>query len=118
VARTVTLYHNPRCSKSRQALSLLRELGVEPTVVEYLKDPPTKTAILRLLRILDGEPHDLLRRRETPYRTHGLGPGSTRAAIAEAIAADPILLERPLAVRGGRAVIGRPPERVLDLLDR
>lgn len=118
MAERVTIYHNPRCSKSRQALALLREHGVEPTVVEYLREPPTKTAVTGLLRKIGGEPHDLLRRREAPYRELGLGPGASRATIAAAIARHPILMERPVVVRGDRAVIARPPERALDLLDR
>lgn len=113
----VTLYHNPRCSKSRAALSLLREHGVEPDIVEYLKTPPDEAALRGLLKRLGLGARDVLRKGETPYKELGLGRDSVTAAeLVAAIAANPILLERPIAVAGQRAVLGRPPERVLELL--
>jgi arsenate reductase len=114
----VVLYHNPRCSKSRQALALLEEHGHPHQVVEYLKVPPTAETVRALVRRLGVAPHALLRTKEAPYAELGLSPESSEAAIAEAIARFPILLERPIAVRGERAVIGRPPERVLELFGR
>ncbi|MCA9631838.1 MAG: arsenate reductase (glutaredoxin) [Myxococcales bacterium] len=119
---TVTLWHNPRCSKSRQALQLLSERLGEGSVEirEYLKEPPSKNAIEALLRALatdpDFKPHDLLRAKEAGYKAQGLSKDSTKAQIVDALVKDPSLLERPVAVLDGRARIGRPPERVLALL--
>lgn len=110
------IYHNPRCSKSRQALELLREHGVEPEVVEYLKDPPTAARVRELIELLKLPPHALLRPKEAPYEALGLSQKSSKSDVAKAIAEHPILLERPLVVIGKKAVIGRPPERVLELL--
>lgn len=118
MAMPIRLFHNPRCSKSREALALLRERGIEPEVVEYLKQPPSAAEIDRLLRLLGMEPRQLIRRGEVVYKELGLDdPGLPRAALIEAMANQPILIERPIAMRGGRAVLGRPPERVLELLD-
>lgn len=113
----IRLFHNPRCSKSREALALLRERGVEPDVVEYLKSPPTAAQLEGLLSQLGLEPRQLMRRGEAVYKELGLDdPGLTRAALIKAMADNPILIERPIAVRGERAVLGRPPEKVLELL--
>ncbi len=113
----VTIYHNPRCSKSRQTLALLQAHGVEPRVVLYLEAPPTAVELDRLLRLLGREPLELIRRGEAPFRELGLGdPGRTRAELLDAMAAHPILIERPIVVSGERAVLGRPPEQVLELL--
>ena len=114
----VAIYHNPKCSKSRQALSLLRANGVEPEVIEYLKQPLDTERVGDLIGMLDTPPHDLLRTKETPYKTLKLSPSSTTEEIAKAIAENPILLERPVIVCGKMAIIGRPPERVLSLLRR
>ncbi len=114
--KTITLYHNPRCSKSRETLALLRERGVEPDVVEYLKTPPTADDVRRLVKQLGVAPHDILRTNEAPYKELGLSKESTLDEIAEAVAAHPILLQRPIAVRGDKAAMGRPPENVLPLL--
>lgn len=113
----VTLYHNPRCSKSRAALELLRSRGVEPTIVAYLDAPPDGPALAELLRKLGVGPRQVLRTGEPEYAELGLAdPALDDAALLQAIASHPRLLERPIAVRGARAVIGRPPERVLELL--
>ena len=112
---TVTIYHNPRCSKSRGALALLREHGIEPEIVEYLKTPLDRDALAALLALLGCRPRDVMRSKEAAYREHAvalLGDDEQLAALAE----HPILLERPIVVAGARAVVGRPPERVLDLL--
>lgn len=112
---TVTLYHNPRCSKSRQALALLREKGVSPTVVEYLNAPPTAAELKRILALLGLPPRALLRAKEA--KEAGLDdPALSDEALIERMAATPAVLERPIAVTNGRAVLGRPPERVLDIL--
>lgn len=114
---TVTLYHNPRCSKSRAALGLLRERGVKIDVVEYLKTPPDTATLRKLLKQLGLGARDILRKGEAPYKELGLGGDSiTEAKLVAAIAEHPILLERPIAVAGERAIVGRPPERVLELL--
>lgn len=116
MARQVVIYHNPRCTKSRQTLNLLREHGVEPAVIEYLKAPPSKAKIKELITALGIEPHALLRTKEEAYGRRGLSKQSSSDVIAEAIAAEPILLERPIVVVGAKAAIGRPPENVLALL--
>ncbi len=112
---TITIYHNPRCTKSRETLALLREQGVDPEVVEYLKTPPSKAGLRELAKLL-GDAHALLRTKEKEYKALDLSPESTTAAIVEAIAEHPILLERPIVVCGGKAAIGRPPESVLRIL--
>jgi arsenate reductase len=114
--KNVVIYHNPRCTKSRQALALLRENGVEPTIVEYLKSPPTVADVKSLIAALGIAPHELLRTKEAAYSERGLSQKSSAAAVAAAIASDPLLLERPVVVAGNKAVLGRPPERVLELL--
>jgi arsenate reductase len=113
----VTFYHNPRCSKSRQALELLRKRGVDPDIVLYLEQPPTKARLRELLRMLGIGPRELLRTGEDAYKSLKLSdPGLSDARLVEAMTANPILIERPIAVAGRRAVIGRPPERVLEIL--
>ncbi len=116
-AMTVVLYHNPRCSKSRQALELLRARGIEPTIIEYLKTPPDAATLEDLLQKLNLEPRALLRRGEAAYADAGLAdPELDRAALIAAMAAHPILIERPIAVANGKAAIGRPPENILSIL--
>lgn len=112
----VTIYHNPRCSKSRQTLALLRERGVEPTVVEYLKTPPDEATIRALLTKLGLAPRALMRVKESVYRDLGLKGVTDADALIRAMAENPILIERPIVVAGDRAVLGRPPEAVLDIL--
>jgi len=115
---TVRIYHNPRCTKSRETLALLREHGVEPEIVEYLKTPPTAAEVEDLLAKLGVEPHALLRTKEEPYARLKLSAKSTAAEVAKAIAREPVLLERPVVVAGKRAAIGRPPENVLGILPK
>ena len=112
-----TLYHNPRCSKSRAARALLKERGIEPNIIECLKTPPTAEDIKSLIQALRIAPHELLRTKETAYTQANLTPESTLNEIANAIAQYPILMERPILQCGARAVIGRPTERLLDVLD-
>jgi arsenate reductase len=114
--KKVVIFHNPRCQKSRQTLALLQDNGVEPEVVEYLKDPPSEKRVLELMDLLGLEPHDLLRKKEKEYAEAGLSPKSGKRAIAKAIAAHPVLLERPVVVAGKKAALGRPPENVLKIL--
>ena len=114
---SITIYHNPRCSKSRQALQLLRDKGVEPVVVEYLKTPPDKSTLKKLLGMLGMEPRDLMRRKEKEYKELGLDdPGLSDQQLIEAIVEHPRLMERPVVVADARAALGRPPHRVLDIL--
>jgi arsenate reductase len=110
------IYHNPRCSKSRQALSLLEEQGVEPEVVEYLKTPPTKAELKALLAKLGLKPEQVVRTGEEIYREKYRGRQLSGEQWLDALAEHPILLERPIVVRGSRAVLGRPPEKVLEIL--
>lgn len=111
-----TIWHNPRCSKSRQTLALLGEHGVEPRVRRYLDDPPTTDELEVVLEMLGIEPRELMRRGEVVYRELGLADVNTPMPLVEAMASHPKLIERPIVIRDGRAVIGRPPERVLELL--
>ncbi len=114
---SVTIYHNPRCSKSRQTLELLAERGIEPTVVEYLKTPPSAEELGSILDALGVEPRDLMRRKETAYAENGLDDENlSRSELISAIRRDPILMERPVVVTDGKAAIGRPPENVLGIL--
>ena len=117
MTESIVIYHNPRCSKSRQTLALIRDRGVEPEIVEYLKSPLDGEALRDLLRVLGMTARDLVRTGEAPYRELGLGdPAVTEDELIAAIAANPILMQRPVVRRGGRAVVGRPPERVAELL--
>jgi arsenate reductase len=115
---TITIWHNPRCGKSRQTLELLHKKGVEPTIREYLKAPPSKAEVEKLIDLVGGDPRDLIRDGEPEFKAlkkkkkADLG----KAEIAKAIAAHPILLQRPVVVAGAHAAIGRPPEAVLPLL--
>ncbi len=113
----VTIYHNPRCSKSRQTLALLHDRGIEPQVIEYLKEPPDAATLERLLTALDQEPRAVMRRKEAPYKDLNLAdPGLNRAELIAAMVANPILIERPIVTNGNKAALGRPPEAVLDIL--
>ncbi|MEC8083877.1 MAG: arsenate reductase (glutaredoxin) [Pseudomonadota bacterium] len=114
---TVTIYHNPRCSKSRQTLALLQERGVTPTVVEYLKTPPDAATLGDILAKLGCPPRQLMRVKEAVYRELGLGDGSrSDADLIQAMVDNPILIERPIVLAGDRAALGRPPEAVLAIL--
>ena len=111
------IYHNPRCSKSRQTLALLQEHGVEPEQVLYLENPPDAETLKRLLKALGISARALLRKGEEQYKTFGLSDKSlSEGQLIDAIAAYPRLMERPVVVKGDRAVLGRPPENVLSLL--
>jgi arsenate reductase len=111
------IYHNPRCSKSRATLALLRERGLEIDVVDYLATPPTADEIRRLLMLLKLEPAELVRRGEPEFRASGLDTDSDPEALIALMAREPIVIERPIVIIGRKARIGRPPERVLELLD-
>src|SRR5436189_2598863 len=100
----IELWHNPRCTTSKNALALLRERGVEPKIVEYLKSPPSAARIDAVLKMLGKEPRDLMRKKEAEYATLGLAnPKRTRKELVAAMASHPILIERPVAIRGKKA---------------
>ncbi len=113
----ITLWHNPRCSKSRAALKLLTDRGVETKVRLYLADPPSREEIDRVLHKLGLPASALIRSGEALYRELGLDEVDDDEELLNAMAENPILIERPIAIRGSRAVVGRPPEDVLNLLD-
>ena len=113
----ITIYHNPRCSKSRQTLSILEDAGITPRIIEYLENPPTAAELQVLGNQLGLEPSEFIRSKESAYAA--LDPsGSERSEsqLLDAMAAEPILIERPIVVRGDTAVLGRPPENVHQLL--
>ncbi len=113
----VTIYHNPRCSKSRQALALIREAGHEPTVIEYLKQPPSADQLRTLLAKLGKAPREAMRTGEAAFKERGLAdPALSDEALIAAMAADPILIERPIVVTDKGARLGRPPEAVQEIL--
>ncbi len=114
---TITLYHNPRCSKSRQALQLLQENGIEPNIIEYLKTPPNKNELEQLLSQLGLTARELMRKKEAPYKELDLNNNNlSEAKLIQAIMHNPILIERPIASNGKHAIIGRPPENILELI--
>ena len=113
----VTIYHNPLCSKSRQTLQLIRDQGIDPEIIEYLKTPPSKSKLLEILKLLGLEPRDLMRKKETPYQENHLDDQRlSRDRLVETMISHPILIERPIVLANGKAVIGRPPESVLAIL--
>lgn len=114
---TVKIYHNPRCQKSRQALQLLNERNIEPVVIEYLKNPPSVEELNELLQLLGIEPRQLMRTKEAEYKENGLdNENLDRQSLLEAMVKLPKLIERPIVIANGKAIIGRPPEAVLTLL--
>jgi arsenate reductase len=113
----ITIYHNPRCSKSRQALQLLRDRGIEPLVVDYLKQPLNEQQLKRLLKQLGMAPRELLRKKEAEYRALGLDDSELSPdMLIKAMVEHPILIERPIVVADKKAVLGRPPEVVLNIV--
>ncbi len=113
----VTIYHNPKCSKSRQTLELLRGRGIEPEIIEYLKTPPAKSTLKNILKLLKLEPRELMRNNEEAYKTAKLdNPRLTRDELIAAMVEHPVLIERPIVLANGKAAIGRPPENVLEIL--
>lgn len=111
------IFHNPRCSKSRETLSLLESQGIQPTVVRYLETPPSAEELDRILTQLGMEPQELMRTKEDRYEELGLaGKTLSRQEAIRVMVENPVLIERPIVVRGNKAVIGRPPERIKELL--
>ncbi|WP_372750339.1 arsenate reductase (glutaredoxin) [Litorivivens sp.] len=113
----VTIYHNPRCSKSRQTLQLLQEHGVEPQQVLYLDSPPTPAELTAVLKKLGISARELLRTGEEAYKSEGLADKSLpEKDLIAAMCAHPKLIQRPIVIKGDKAVLGRPPENALDLI--
>ncbi len=112
-----TIYHNPRCSKSRQTLAILEEHNIQPDIVLYLEDTPNKEKLQELLRQLGKTARDILRKSEDAYKEHALSDLTlSDDALLNAMIAEPKLIERPIVVKGTKAVLGRPPENILELL--
>ncbi|HEX7813470.1 MAG TPA: arsenate reductase (glutaredoxin) [Burkholderiales bacterium] len=112
----VTIYHNPRCGKSRDTLAILQDKGVEPDIVEYLKTPPTAAELRGILKKLGMKPEQIVRKGEDVYKQKFSGKPLSDDQWLDALEKNPILIERPIVVKGSKAVIGRPPENVLSLL--
>ena len=111
------IYHNPRCSKSRETLKLLQDKGIEPEIILYLETPPDAKTLKDLLKKLGLKPRELMRTKESEYKELGLNnPELSDDALVEAMIATPKLIERPIVVNGKKAALGRPPEQVLDIL--
>jgi arsenate reductase len=114
---SVTIYHNPQCSKSRQTLELLEGRGITPEVIEYIKSPPTADELREIIALLGFAPRDLMRKKEDVYAECGLdNPSLTDAELVCCMVEHPILIERPIVLANGKAAIGRPPEKVLEIL--
>lgn len=114
---SLKIYHNPRCSKCRQTMQLIDDKGFSAETVEYLKHPPGPEELTRILDLLGLEPRQLMRQNEAAYEENGLDDESlSREALIDAMIEYPILMQRPIVVRGQQAIIGRPPENVLELL--
>jgi arsenate reductase (glutaredoxin) len=113
---SVTLYHNPRCSKSRQTLALLEERDLELSIVSYLESPPSKSELAGIVKMLGVRAADILRTGEDEYKDSGLTADSPESDVLDAIVTTPKLMQRPIVVCGDQARIGRPPESVLEIL--
>ena len=114
---SVTIYHNPRCSKSRQTLQLLLDRGIEPRIIEYLKTPPGRNELIKILKLLDMNPRDLMRRKEAVFKELGLDDSSlSDKQLVDAMVENPVLIERPIVLANGKAALGRPPETVLEII--
>lgn len=112
----ITIYHNPRCSKSRQTLKLIQDKGHEPEIIEYLKSPPSAGRLREILKMLGISAYGLLRTKEKEFSELGLSDSSTEKEIIDALIKYPKLMERPVVIKGHKAVLGRPPENVNKLI--
>ncbi len=113
----VRIFHNPRCSKCRLTMEILNDKGIEASVVEYLNSPPNSSELNEVLDLLGIEPRELMRKHETPYKENNLdNPDLSHEQLVQAMIDNPILIERPIIINGKKATIGRPPEKVLDIL--
>lgn len=112
-----TIYHNPRCSKSRQTLELLKERNIDPEIILYLEEPPDKSTLSEIIKMLGITPRELIRKSEQAYKDSNLADKSlSDDDLIEAMISTPKLIERPIVVRNGRAALGRPPEQVLEII--
>ena len=117
MSKNVTILLNPKCTKCRLTMDILNEKGIETTVVEYLNTPPNSAELNEILGLLGIEPRELMRKHEAPYKDNGLDkPELSRDQLIQAMIDNPILIERPIIISGKKATIGRPPEKVLDIL--
>ncbi len=114
--KNVKIWHNPRCSKSRNALVLLEEEGVEAEIVKYLDTPPSKEELVEMLKMLGLGARELMRTKEAIYKELGLKDVNDEDALIEAMVANPKLIERPIVIKDGKAVIGRPIENIIELI--
>lgn len=113
----VRIYHNPKCTKCRITMQLLDDNGLQPDVITYLDTPPSASELEDILKLLAMEPRDLMRKHEEPYKALKLDdPQLTREQLIRAMIENPILIERPIVIKDNKAIIGRPPEKVLDIL--
>ena len=112
---TYTIWHNPRCAKSRQTMGILEEKGIEAEVVKYLEEAPSVEEITEILKKLKISARELMRTKEDEYKSLGLKDETDEQKLIEAMAAHPKLIERPIVIKGDKAVLGRPPEKVLEL---
>jgi arsenate reductase len=114
---TITILHNPRCTKSRATLNMLRDKGIEPTIIEYLENPPTTSEFKEILAKLGLGPRDVIRKGEKIYKQLELADAAlSDTALITAMVGNPILIERPIVINGEKAVLGRPPEKVMEIL--
>ena len=115
---SITIYHNPKCSKSRQTLKLLQEQGINPVTIEYLKNPPTVEKLKDILFLLGVSPRDLMRKKEDKFKELDLANSKlTDEDLIHFMVKHPILIERPIVLANGKAALGRPPEQVLNILN-
>lgn len=117
MSNTVTIWHNPRCGKSREALKLLEAEGITPDIVRYLDETPTETQLKKLLGMLGIGARDLMRTKEAVYKELGLKDVADENILIKAMMEHPKLIERPIVIKNGKAVIGRPPEKVITLIN-
>lgn len=117
MSKNVRVYLNPNCSKCRLTMGILNDKGVDTTVIEYLDTPPDSTELTEVLELLRLEPRELMRKHEAPYKDNNLdNPELNRQQLIQAMIDNPILIERPIVINGNKATIGRPPEKVLEIL--
>lgn len=117
MSQSIKIYHNPRCSKSRQTLELIRQQGIEPEVIEYLKTPPSKSELVDILSRLNMEPRQLMRTKEVEYRENNLDSTElSNDQLIDAMVKNPKLIERPIVINLQKVALGRPPENVLEIL--
>lgn len=117
MSQSIKIYHNPRCSKSRQTLELIRQKGIEPEVVEYLKTPPSKQELKDILSRLNMDPRQLMRTKEAEYKDNNLDSAElSNEQLIDAMVKNPKLIERPIVINQQKVALGRPPENVLEIL--